>query len=259
MPRFPRPSTPRLPWLALLLASVLVASGTPLAARADLAKQLAESERSDADKARDEGRKPAAVLAFLGVEPGMTAMDVIAAGGWYTEVLSVAVGPAGRVYAQNTDFVLKFRDGANDEAMTARLADGRLPNVERVDAELDALPMPDDSVDVAITALNFHDIYDRGGEEAALGFLRAIHAKLAPGGVLGIIDHVGVAGQDNAKLHRIEEQKVLDLVEKSPFVLEARSELLANSDDDHTQGVFAPGLRGHTDRFLLRLKKPEAS
>jgi predicted methyltransferase len=235
--------------LALLLSA-------PAFAEADLAARLSQSGRSDADKARDAGRKPALVLAFLGVAPGMTTLDVIAAGGYYTEVLSVAVGPDGRVYAQNNEFVLKFRDGANDKAMTARLAGDRLPNVERVDAEMNALPIPDDSVDVAITALNFHDIYNgAGGEEGALGFLASIYAKLRPGGVLGIVDHDGAAGLDNAKLHRIERQKVLDVVARSDFSLAGESELLANESDDHTQGVFAEGLRGHTDRFVLLLRK----
>lgn len=212
--------------------------------------------RSDADRARDAGRKPAAIVAFLGVEPGMTALDLIAAGGWYTEVLSVAVGPEGRVYAQNNDFVLKIRDGANDKALTARLADGRLPNVQRMDSEVADLPVADGSVDVAITALNLHDIYNGGGEEAALAFLAAAHRKLKPGGILGIVDHVGVAGRDNAKLHRMQKQQALDVIAKSGFVLVAESDVLANPADDHSQNVFAPDIRGKTDRFALKLRKP---
>jgi len=242
--------------LPFALAGALAVAAAP--AGADLADDLASSGRSEEDRARDAGRKPAEVLAYLGIEPGMEVLDVIAAGGWYTEVLSIAVGPEGRVYAQNNDFVLEIRGGVNDRAMTARLAENRLPNVVRVDAELSDLPIPDDSLDAALTALNFHDIYNSGSELAALGFLSAIHAKLEPGGILGIVDHVGIAGQDNEKLHRIEKQKVLDLVEKSGFELDGESDLLANPEDDHTQNVFAPGLRGHTDRFVLRLKKPEA-
>jgi predicted methyltransferase len=221
-------------------------------------ERIAAASRSESDRARDAGRKPAEVLAFLGIEPGMKVLDAIAAGGWYTEVLAAAVGPEGRVYAQNPEFVLKFREGANDKALTARLADGRLPNVVRVDAELANAPIPDGSLDAAFTALNFHDIYDGSGEEAALGFLNLVARKLKPGGVLGIVDHVGIAGQDNKKLHRIEKDLVKAVVEKSALVLEAESDALANPSDDHTQGVFAPDLRGHTDRFVLRLRKPDA-
>jgi predicted methyltransferase len=223
-----------------------------------VAERIAAADRSEADRARDAGRKPAEVIAFLGIGPGMTVLDAIAAGGWYSEVLAAVVGPGGKVYAQNPDFVLKFREGANDKALTARLAGGRLPNVERVDADLADLPVADGSLDAAFTALNFHDIYDGSGEYAALGFLNLIARKLKPGGVLGIVDHVGIAGQDNKALHRIEKSLVEAVIEKSALVLEAESDVLANPADDHTQNVFAPGLRGQTDRFVLLLRKPGA-
>jgi predicted methyltransferase len=240
-----------------LTLGLLVSSAAFADSHGDLAKRLADGSRSDADKARDAGRKPAAVVAFLGIEPGMTVVDLIAAGGWYTEVLSEAVGPNGHVYAQNTAFTLSFRDGANDKAMTARLAGDRLPNVERLDREIGDLGLAPGSVDAALTALNFHDIYNGSGPDAAKGFLQVVLTILEPGGVLGIIDHVGVAGADNEKLHRIEPEKVVELAKTVGFVVEARSDLLANPADDHTKGVFDPSIRGKTDRFLLRLRKPE--
>ena len=107
-----------------------------MSASADLAEELAASGRSDEDKARDAARRPAEVLAFLGVEPGMTVMDLLASGGWYTEVLSVAVGSEGTVYAQNPPMLLGRNDGAYDKAITARLAGSRLPNVIRLDHEV---------------------------------------------------------------------------------------------------------------------------
>ena len=240
--------------LATLLSIALVTIG---ASHTDLTERLASADRSEADEARDAGRKPAGVIEFLRIGPGATVMDVIAAGGYYTEVLSIAVGKEGKVYAQNPAAVLKFRDGANDKAMTARLAGGRLPNVERLDVELADLTIADGSLDAAFTGLNFHDVYNGRGEDVALSFLVGIYAKLKPGGVLGIIDHHGDAAQDNAKLHRIEKQLVLAVIAKTPFKLDAESDLLKNPDDDHTQNVFTPGLRGHTDRFVLRLIKPE--
>lgn len=218
-----------------------------------LAERLAT--RSAEDRARDAGRKPAEVVAFLGIQPGMTVLDVFAASGWYTEVLAHAVGPAGTVYAQNTDFLLNMRDGANDKAMTARLADDRLSNVQRLDREIDDLGLDPDSVDVALFALNFHDVYNSAGADAAVGLLDSLYQVLKPGGVLGVIDHEGVAGNDNAALHRIEKAKVLEAITASPFTLDAESDLLGNVDDDMTASVFAPDVRGHTNRFLLRLKK----
>ncbi len=238
--------------LATLLSIALVTVG---ASHTDLSERLASADRSEADEARDAGRKPAGVIEFLRIGRGATVMDVIAAGGYYTEVLSIAVGKEGKVYAQNPAAVLKFRDGANDKAMTARLAGGRLPNVERLDVELADLTIANGSLDAAFTGLNFHDVYNGRGEDAALSFLLGIYAKLKPGGVLGIIDHHGDAAQDNAKLHRIEKQLVLAVIAKTPFKLDAESDLLKNPDDDHTQNVFAPGRRGHTDRFVLRLTK----
>ena len=210
--------------------------------------------RPDADIARDAGRKPNEVLAFLGVQPGMTALDVIAAGGYYTEVLAHAVGLEGRVYAQNPAVVLRMRNGANDQQLNRRLLGNRLPNVRRLDRELSDLGLVADSVDVAVTALNFHDVYNRDPKQAA-AMLAIIKGLLKPGGVLGIIDHNGNAGADNAALHRMHVQDAITLAETAGFTVE-NSDILANPDDDRSQGPFTPGLRGFTDRFLLKLTKP---
>jgi len=240
--------------LAPLVALCLVASA---AGAEDLGQRLAKGSRSDADKARDAGRKPADVISFLGIEPGMTVVDVIAAGGWYTEVLAEAVGPDGKVYAHNTAFTLQFREGANDKAMNARLEKARLPNVERLDREIADLGLTPGTIDAAITALNFHDIYNGYGSDTASGFLAAIYDILKPGGVFGIIDHVGRPGFDNEKLHRIDPKTVEQLARAAGFIVEGRSKLLANPRDDHATNVFDAAIRGKTDRFLLKLRKPK--
>lgn len=222
----------------------------------DLRALLANEARAEADRARDAGRKPAEVVEFLGIEPGMRVMDVIAAGGYYTEVLSLAVGPDGQVVAQNPPGVLQMRDGANEKAISARLAENRLPNVSRLNSNVGEISADGGSYDAAITALNFHDIYNRGGPEGALASLQAIYAVLKPGGVFGIIDHVGVAGADNAELHRIEKALAIETAKAAGFVVEGDANILANAADDHTQGVFAEGIRGKTDRFVLKFVKP---
>jgi len=222
----------------------------------DLRILLADGSRPKEDRERDAGRKPADVIEFLGIGPGMRVIDVIAAGGYYTEVLSIAVGPGGHVVAQNPDRVLQFRDGANEKAISARLADNRLPNVSRLNKNFDAIDVSDGPFDAGITALNFHDIYNGSGPEAALSVLQTISSLLKPGGIFGIIDHVGVADADNAALHRVEIDKAIATAEAAGFVVEARSDLLRNATDDHSQGVFAEGVRGNTDRFLLKLRKP---
>ena len=201
----------------------------------DLAAQLAVADRPETDKERDAGRKPAEVVLFLGIEAGMQVIDLIAAGGYYTEVLSVAVGPKGTVHAQNPDFVLKFRDGANDKAMTGRLAGrlagDRLPNVERLDRAVAELGLAPASIDAALTALNFHDIYNGRGAEAANAFLAEVLKILKPGGVLGIVDHSGGVGDDD-ELHRIDQAIVEKAVLAAGFEIVARSDLLRNPADD---------------------------
>jgi len=234
---------------------ILIFASPNFATASDLATRLESGSRSKVDKARDAGRQPAAVVTFLGIEPGMTVVDLLAASGYYTEVLSEAVGPDGRVYAQNTAFILEMRDGANEKAMAARLADDRLPNVKRLDREIEDLGLTDGSVDAVLTALNFHDIYNGRGPETAQAVLGAIHKILKPNGVVGFIDHAGTPGADNEKLHRMDEAKAIEAVQQAGFIVEATSDVLRHPEDDRTRLVFAEGLRGATDRFVLKLRK----
>ena len=222
---------------------------------ADLAAALDNPSRPEADKERDAGRMPAEVVTFVGIEPGMRVLDVLASGGWYTEVLSVAVGSDGAVYTQNPQSYLESRGGANGRALNERLAKDHLTNVVRMDVELGELTIEPGSVDAAITALNFHDTYNFSGPEAAAAFMQAIYAVLKPGGALGMIDHAGNADENNVKLHRIPKQVVVDIATDAGFVLEAESDVLAHSEDNRTQMVFRL-TRGKTDRFLLKLRKP---
>ena len=216
------------------------------------------SERSEEDKARDVHRKPAEVLEFLGLQAGDTVVDVWAAGGWYTEVLSNAVGDDGHVYSQNPPAVLQFRDGVHDRTLTARLADGRLGNVERINVALADSSIVNDSVDLAITALNFHDVYNKNGEEAAVAFMASVYAVLRPGGTFAVIDHVGNACADNTSVHRIDPELAKVAAISAGFVVEAEGDVLSHPEDDHTKKVFDPTIRGETDRFILKLRKPGA-
>ena len=213
--------------------------------------------RSDDDKERDAQRKPDQVLTFLGLRSGDTVLDIWSSGGWYSEVLSIVVGPEGKVLSQNSPAVLAFRDGYYDQALSVRLDGDRLPNVERINTTVAEAGITPASVDFAFTALNFHDVYNRQGKEGAAEFLAAIFDALKPGGTLGLIDHVGDADADNTSLHRIEPSLVDEVAVEAGFIIEAKSDLLAHAEDDHTKIVFDPTLRGDTDRFILRLRKPE--
>lgn len=240
--------------LAALVLSTFLLPAHGLADNVDEIRQAIDTPvRSAEDRARDDDRKPAEVLAFLDLQPGMTVLDVMASGGWYTEVLSHSVGEEGKVYAHNTPAFLQFREGAYDKALDARLADDRLKNVVRINKDFNDLGL-ENEIDLAISALNFHDLYNRS-EEAALEMLHAIKKALKPGGVFGLIDHNGKPGADNASLHRMPKEDAIALARKAGFEV-SQSDLLTNPNDDHSQMVFAPGMRGKTDRFLLKLSKP---
>jgi len=211
---------------------------------------LAAPGRPAADKERDAVRKPIETVQFLGVKTGQTVIDVIAAGGWFTEVLSAAVGPSGKVLAQNPEFFVSRPGFAESE----KQRNDRLGNVEPVHGELAAKGVAAQA-DVAITALNLHDIYNgQNGEAAAVAFAKGVYDALKPGGVFGVIDHVGIAGQDNASFHRMQLAQAKDVLTKAGFRIEAESNILANPADDHTKGVR--DMARHTDQFLIRARKP---
>ena len=246
---------PKIAW-----GAVLVTFAVAWHADGDLAAALASGDRAAEDRARDAGRRPAEVIAYLGIGAGMRVMDLMASGGYYTEVLSHAVGPTGKVYAQNYPLFLQFADGMYDKAMTARLANGRLANVERVDVDPVEMPVEPGSLDAAFTALNFHDVHNglgegSGGDDAAAAFLQLVKLLLKPGGVLGIVDHYGDPDQDNNGLHRLDVVAAAPILEASGFIVES-SALLRNPADDRTTMVFDPAIRGQTDRVLYKLTKP---
>jgi len=221
-----------------------------------LSQALASPTRPQADRDRDSDRKPAQLMSFFGVTKGMTAMDVIGLDGYLTEVLAIAVGPTGKVYLQNGPAALQLRNGAVLKGIESRLANNRLPNVVRVDDNLPNPLVSANSVDFAVTAMNLHDLVIRGGVPAATAFMKGVYSSLKPGGVLGLVDHVGTEMGDNTKLHRMPKQQAIDIAKASGFIVEAESNLLANPADDHTSNVLDPSVRGKTDQFILRLRKP---
>ena len=230
--------------LSLLAVFSLVCSSAQALDIAALERAMANPDRPAADKERDASRQAPAVLDFLGLEAGMTVLDVNASGGWYTEVLSYAVGPNGKVLMQN-------RPGGNSaEAATARA--NRLGNVEEWLTPIS--DAPENSVDFAITALNFHDFHN-SNPAAAQGILGQLMTVLKPGGILAVIDHKGTFGADNVSLHRIAFEDAVKAVLESGFVLAGASDILHNEADDHTVGPFDPSLGRNTDRLVLKFMK----
>ena len=210
---------------------------------------LNAAERSAEDKGRDAIRKPKQALEFAGIGADMSVLDLNASTGWYTEVLSAAVGADGQVIAHNPP-----RRRERTEAAISEKAD-RLGNVTPLFADVGSLGL-DNEVDAALTALNLHDMRNRSAE-AAQAFLGSAFEALKPGGVFAVIDHEGSAGQDNAGLHRIELAVAKEALESAGFVVESVSELLHNPADDHTLNIRDESLGRNTDRFLIRARKPE--
>jgi predicted methyltransferase len=242
---------------AVLAATALVIFDAT--ADSDMAQRIkaqqAMADRHEFDLPRDAGRKPVAAFAFLGIEEGMTVLDVGAYAGYTTEMLSAAVGPSGTVYSHNSARVLeRYADGYYKRTMEERLSGNRLPNV-RVHVH-DYLDLGlEEQIDVAFLGNLLHDFYHDDGEEKAVNFLRAIARTLKPNGVFGITDHVGVAGRDNAKLHRIQTSVVKSLLRQAGIEVIATSNLYANSADDHSLMVYNDAIYRQTDRFFFRVRK----
>src|SRR5690606_24031137 len=146
--------------IALAFVAAIHALPSQAQSAAALNAALANPSRPAADRDADARRKPAETLEFFGIGPGMTVVDLIASGGYYTEVLSNAVGPGGKVYMQNAPSALQGERGERTEqAINERLAGGRLANVERLNRDASDLGLPDNSLDGAVIALEYHELY----------------------------------------------------------------------------------------------------
>ena len=253
----------------LVLTLVLVACGQDKATSesaaavapepVNYAGALANSSRLEGDYARDAGRKPDQVLAFLGVERGMDVLDLFSGGGYYTEILSHVVGEDGHVVSHSNEAYLNFVG----EEFELRHAEGRLPNVDVLMAENNELQLNESEFDAILLVLSFHDTYfanpNSGWKKIDVPKLLAeLHKGLKDDGIVGIVDHYAEAGsarETGGTLHRIDPQIVIADMEAAGFICVDKSGLLRNLNDDYSSNVFGPEVRGKTDRFILRFKK----
>jgi predicted methyltransferase len=219
---------------------------------------VSAADRSEADRALDAGRKPDQMLAFFGILPGKRVADLGAGGGYTTELLARAVAPGGKVYGQNSRFIL---ERFAEKPWSERLAKPVMANVVRVNREFDD-PLPADAkdLDAVVMVLFYHDAVWLKVDRDKMN--RAVFAALKPGGVYGIVDHASNGGSGVAvaeTLHRIEEKTLRDEVEKAGFVLDAEASFLRNPADTRDWNASprtAGERRGTSDRFVLRFKKP---
>jgi predicted methyltransferase len=191
----------------------------------------------------------------------MRVIDVFSAGGYNTELLSRVVGAKGQVIAYNNGAYARF----SAKGIAQRYAKDRLPNVRQVTEEVDKFTLPPESLDAAIFVMSYHDLYWRPADGSwprtdPAQMLAVIARALEPGGVVIVQDHIANAGGDTSevvdKLHRIDPAVVRRDFEKAGFKFDDESPMLAHPDDDHTKLVFDEAVRGKTDQFVYRFRKP---
>ena len=219
---------------------------------------VAAPDRTDDDKKLDAGRHPGELLAFFGVTPGMKVAELMAGGGYTSELLARAVGPTGVVYGQNTKLIL---DRFAEKPWSARLQKPVMKNVVRVDRELDdPLPPEAKNLDAVFLILFYHDTVWLKIDREKMN--RAVFAALKPGGVFAIVDHSGRTGTGTTEtqtLHRIEEKVVREEIERAGFKLAGEGAFLRNPGDARDWNASpraAAERRGTSDRFVLKFVKP---
>jgi predicted methyltransferase len=222
------------------------ASSALAALAPDFVDKLTSDSRPLEDRVRDGARRPYQVMQLLGVDAGMTLLDVGAGGGWFTRVLSAATGPKGKVIAQFGPRALQRENGQAQKDLAASLG-----NTQAFFGNVAELPA--NSIDAALTALNMHHM----NAERAGPYLKDIYNALKPGGRVAIIDHVGTAENDNSKLHRMLPADVKAWIRQAGFEIAAESDILHTTADDHTLSVDNPILGRDIDQFLFIARKPQ--
>ena len=246
--------------MSLALASTTL-SAKPAAPATTVASAVADTAHRTADNVKkDEGRKPAQVLQFLGVRSGMNVLDLFGGNAYWAEITAPVVGPKGHVTVWMPD---QFYGDKGKQSFATFQASH--PNVSIVNSPFQAADLPKNFADLVILNENYHDVY---WQNAKLNipqmdpnkFLKAVYASMKPGAVIGVIDHVANANTDTRatvdKFHRIDPNVVKADFKRAGFVLVGSSNLLRNPADDHNAEVFDAKIRGKTDRFIFKFKKP---
>ena len=243
--------------LAALCLSAGIVAASPPKVPADITAAVANPDRPEADTKRDTDRKPAECVAFAGIKPGDKVVDLIPGRGYFTKIFAKVVGPKGWVYAyypSEIDALYK-----KNNLTIPPPDDPKYPNVSSIHGSVDKFSVPE-KVDVVWTSQNYHDMHDSFFGPADLSAVnKAIYDSLRPGGIYIVLDHAAQAGsglRDTETLHRIDPAQVKKEVEAAGFVYVGESKVLANADDDHTKKVFDGSIRGKTDQFIFKFRKP---
>lgn len=233
---------------APVLAAILLATAAAPAA-------LAQVPPPGADAMTDPAMKRQDVLAFAGVKPGDRVADIVA--GRFVRAFSIALGPTGKLYAVMPAEVVKAHPELEGMLKGAEAMPGS--NITAMFPPVNAMALPS-GLDAVFIRQNYHDLYDKFmGPADVPAFNKQVFAALKPGGVYVILDHAAAPGAPMSvteTLHRIDVTRVKADVLAAGFKPDGESAVLANPGDDHSKMVFNPAVRGKTDQFLLRFKKP---
>ncbi|HEX5477128.1 MAG TPA: hypothetical protein VFX09_04665 [Burkholderiales bacterium] len=240
----------RLLGLVVLAACQSTSPWSGILTSGRIAEILASPDRSAADRKNDLRRKPGLLLAFIGVRPGMTVMDLSSGGGYTTELLARAVGPAGTVYGQSSRAGTAAR-------LAERAGNPAAGKIVSVTSSLDD-PVPpglSGSLDLVTFMFNYHDLGHLGVNRVLLN--RAIFKALKPGGLYVVADHSGRPGtgiSESGTLHRVEEALVRAEIEAAGFRLAEEGNFLRNPDDPRDRKTPEPPMP--KDEFVLKFVKP---
>jgi len=248
--------------LLISVLSLAAALATPTLAQAPsaaIAAAVADAARPASDRARDADRKPAEMLAFAGVKPGDKVGDYAAGQGYFTRLFAAAVGPAGHVYASVPGPLFQYPNIVKGIAEIDAYAKDHANVSVTAASAIDAARYPE-KLDIFWISQNYHDLKDPFmGPVDMARFNKAVFDALKPGGVYIVLDHVAAKGSPASvtdDLHRIEPSVVRREVEAAGFRFAGESKALANPADPHDKGVFDASIRGKTDQFLYKFRKP---
>jgi predicted methyltransferase len=244
----------------LLLATALALAACGSKSHEEAKAPEAAPPEPAAAAAQDVWRRPAEVLTFMELRPGLHVLDYFAAAGYYTELMSRVVGADGKVIAYNNPEYRKF----SQDGPTKRYGNNRLPNVVEVTTPVEAVQLDPASLDAVLFMQSYHDLYWRPKDgswpatDAAKALAQLVPA-LKPGAVVVVVDHVANAGGEPTAtvtaMHRIDPAILKRDFEAAGLKFDSESPAFANPADDHSKEVFDKSIRHKTDQVMYKFRK----